>query len=30
VTAPFSEATLQGAEEKRDFAASRRSFWFGG
>jgi sulfide:quinone oxidoreductase len=30
VTAPFTEASLQGAEEKREFAASRRAFWFGG
>ena len=30
VTAPFTEASLQGAEEKREFAASRRQFWFGG
>ena len=29
VTAPFTEASLQGAEEKKAFAASRRSFWFG-
>jgi sulfide:quinone oxidoreductase len=30
VTAPYSVASLQGAEEKKDFAASRRRFWFGG
>jgi sulfide:quinone oxidoreductase len=30
VTAPYTEASLQGAEEKREFAASRRRFWFGG
>jgi sulfide:quinone oxidoreductase len=30
VTAPFTEASLQGAEEKKEFAASRRAFWFGG
>jgi hypothetical protein len=29
VTAPFTEASLQGAEEKNEFAASRRKFWFG-
>ena len=28
VTAPFTEASLQGAEEKQEFAASRRKFWF--
>jgi len=28
VTAPFTEASLQGAEEKKEFAASRRRFWF--
>ncbi len=30
VVAPFTEASLQGAEEKREFAASRRRFWFAG
>ena len=30
VTAPFTEASLQGAQEKQQFAASRRKFWFGG
>jgi sulfide:quinone oxidoreductase len=30
VTAPFTEASLQGAEEKKEFAASRRALWFGG
>jgi sulfide:quinone oxidoreductase len=30
VVAPFTEASLQGAEEKKDFAASRRRLWFGG
>jgi len=29
VVAPFTDASLQGAEEKKEFAASRRSFWFG-
>ena len=29
VTAPFTEASLQGAQEKQQFAASRRKFWFG-
>jgi sulfide:quinone oxidoreductase len=29
VKAPFTEASLQGAEEKKDFASSRRRFWFG-
>ena len=29
VVAPFTGASLQGAEEKKEFAASRRSFWFG-
>jgi sulfide:quinone oxidoreductase len=28
VVAPFTEASLQGAEEKKEFAASRRKFWF--
>jgi sulfide:quinone oxidoreductase len=28
VTAPFTEASLLGAEEKREFAASRRRAWF--
>jgi len=28
VVAPFTEASLQGAEEKKQFAASRRRFWF--
>lgn len=28
VTAPFTEATIQGAEEKKEFAASRRRLWF--
>ena len=28
VTAPFTEASLQGAEEKKEFAASRRRLWF--
>jgi sulfide:quinone oxidoreductase len=28
VTAPFTEASLQGAEEKQEFAASRRQAWF--
>jgi sulfide:quinone oxidoreductase len=30
VVAPFTEASLQGAEEKKAFASSRRRFWFGG
>lgn len=30
VVAPFTEASLQGAEEKKEFAASRRRLWFGG
>ncbi|MEX1253641.1 MAG: FAD-dependent oxidoreductase [Dehalococcoidia bacterium] len=30
VVAPFTDASLQGAEEKKEFAASRRRFWFGG
>jgi len=30
VTAPLTEASLQGAEETREFAAWRRMFWFGG
>jgi sulfide:quinone oxidoreductase len=30
VVAPFTEASLQGAEEKKEFAASRRKRWFGG
>ena len=29
VVAPFTEASLLGAEEKREFAASRRARWFG-
>lgn len=29
VVAPFTEASLQGAEEKKQFAASRRQLWFG-
>jgi sulfide:quinone oxidoreductase len=29
VTAPFTAPSLQGAEEKREFAASRRQYWFG-
>ncbi len=29
VIAPFTEASLQGAEEKQEFAASRRQLWFG-
>jgi len=29
VVAPFTEASLQGAEEKREFASSRRARWFG-
>ncbi len=28
VTASFTEASLQGAEEKKDFAATRRRLWF--
>ena len=28
VVAPFTEASLQGAEEKKQFAQSRRKFWF--
>lgn len=28
VVAPFNEPSLQGAEEKREFAAWRRKFWF--
>lgn len=28
VVAPFTEASLLGAEEKKEFAASRRRFWF--
>jgi len=28
VVAPFTEASLQGAAEKKEFAASRRKFWF--
>jgi len=28
VVAPFTEASLQGAEEKKQFASSRRKFWF--
>jgi sulfide:quinone oxidoreductase len=30
VVAPFTEASMQGAEEKKEFAASRRARWFGG
>ena len=30
VVAPFTEASLHGAEEKKQFAASRRRLWFGG
>ncbi|MDP9236605.1 MAG: NAD(P)/FAD-dependent oxidoreductase [Chloroflexota bacterium] len=30
VVAPFTEASLQGAEEKKEFASSRRARWFGG
>lgn len=29
VTAPFTEPSLRGAEEKNEFAASRRRSWFG-
>ena len=29
VVAPFTEASLEGAEEKREFASSRRARWFG-
>jgi hypothetical protein len=29
VTAPFTEASLEGAGEKQQFAESRRKFWFG-
>ncbi len=29
VVAPFTEASAQGAEEKREFASSRRALWFG-
>jgi sulfide:quinone oxidoreductase len=29
VTAPFTAPSLQGAEEKNEFAASRRRLWFG-
>lgn len=29
VTAPFTPPSTQGAEEKREFAASRRALWFG-
>ena len=29
VTAPFTPASLQGAEEKAEFARSRRQLWFG-
>jgi sulfide:quinone oxidoreductase len=29
VVAPFTEPSLQGAEEKKEFAASRRRRWFG-
>jgi sulfide:quinone oxidoreductase len=29
VTAPFTEPSLKGAEEKQEFATSRRKFWFG-
>ena len=28
VTAPYTEASLQGAEDKKEFAASRRKLWF--
>ncbi len=28
VTAPFTEPSLQGAEEKKEFASSRRKLWF--
>jgi sulfide:quinone oxidoreductase len=28
VTAPYTEASVQGAEEKKEFAAFRRKFWF--
>jgi sulfide:quinone oxidoreductase len=30
VTAPYTEASLAGADEKREFARSRRARWFGG
>jgi sulfide:quinone oxidoreductase len=30
VVAPFTEASLQGAKEKKEFAASRRNLWFRG
>jgi sulfide:quinone oxidoreductase len=30
VVAPFTAASLQGTEEKKEFAASRRKLWFGG
>jgi len=30
VTAPYTEASVQGFEEKKEFAASRRELWFGG
>ncbi|MBI5289071.1 MAG: FAD-dependent oxidoreductase [Chloroflexi bacterium] len=30
VVAPFTEQSLQGAQEKKEFGASRRRFWFGG
>jgi sulfide:quinone oxidoreductase len=29
VVAPFTEASLKGAEEKKEFASSRRERWFG-
>ena len=29
VVAPFTEASLEGAEEKKEFASSRRARWFG-
>jgi sulfide:quinone oxidoreductase len=29
VVAPFTEASLEGAEEKKEFAATRRRRWFG-
>ena len=28
VTAPYTEASIQGAEDKKEFAASRRKLWF--
>ena len=30
VTAPFTPPSIRGAEEKDEFASSRRKFWFGG